>query len=82
MTLAEQLGNVGADVGRAVRARKDGDAERSDRALARALDHWISGSRARVPIVRENPPVSLRGLRVARLVECSGMLNVLAADLV
>ena len=38
MTLAEQLGNAGADVGRAVRARSAGDAERLVAALDRALE--------------------------------------------
>ena len=37
MTLAEQLGNAGADVGRAIRAREGGNERRSSMALARAL---------------------------------------------
>ena len=37
MTLAEQLGNAGADVGRAIRARENGNEPRSSAALARAL---------------------------------------------
>ena len=38
LTLAEQLGNAGADVGRAVRARQQGDQARFDAALDRALE--------------------------------------------
>ena len=38
LTLAEQLGNVGADVGRAIRARQEGDQERFSAALDRALE--------------------------------------------
>jgi len=37
MTLAEQLGNAGADVGRAIRAWEDGNEPRCAAALARAL---------------------------------------------
>jgi hypothetical protein len=38
LTLAEQLANAGADVGRAVRAKQDGDQARFDAALDRALE--------------------------------------------
>jgi hypothetical protein len=38
LTLAEQLGNAGADVGRALRAKREGDQERLDAALDRALE--------------------------------------------
>ena len=38
MTLAEQLGNAGAEVGRAVRSHATGDERRLGPALARALD--------------------------------------------
>lgn len=37
MSIAEQLGNAGADVGRAIRAREGGNEARSFSALARAL---------------------------------------------
>lgn len=37
LTLAQQLGNAGADVGRAIRARETGNEARSSAALARAL---------------------------------------------
>ncbi|HSW43693.1 MAG TPA: hypothetical protein VLM76_14435 [Patescibacteria group bacterium] len=37
MTLAEQLGNAGADVGRAIRARESGNEPRAALNLARAL---------------------------------------------
>lgn len=37
LTLAEQLGNAGADVGRAIRAREIGNEARCAAALARAL---------------------------------------------
>ena len=37
MTLAEQLGNAGADVGRAIRARENGNEPRLASNLARAL---------------------------------------------
>lgn len=38
LTLAEQLANAGADVGRAIRAKDAGNAERFDAALDRALE--------------------------------------------
>ena len=38
LTLAEQLGNVGSEVGRALRARANGESERSRDALGRALE--------------------------------------------
>ncbi len=38
LTLAERLGNAGADVGRAIRARQQGDQGRFDAALDRALE--------------------------------------------
>jgi hypothetical protein len=38
LTLAEQLGNAGADVGRAIRARDERDQGRFDAALDRALE--------------------------------------------
>ncbi len=38
LTLAEQLGNAGADVGRAIRAKSTGDDRRFDAALDRALE--------------------------------------------
>ena len=38
LTLAEQLGNIGSDVGRALRASANGDSERSRAALDRALE--------------------------------------------
>ena len=38
LTLAEQLGNAGSDVGRAIRARTSGDRERFAPALDRALE--------------------------------------------
>jgi hypothetical protein len=38
LTLAEQLGNAGADVGRAIRARQEGDQERFGPAFDRALE--------------------------------------------
>jgi hypothetical protein len=38
LSLAEQLGNAGSDVGRAIRARAAGDAARFGPALDRALD--------------------------------------------
>jgi hypothetical protein len=38
LTLAEQLGNAGADVGRAIRAREEGDRGRFEAALDRALE--------------------------------------------
>lgn len=38
LTLAEQLANAGADVGRAIRARGSGNESRFDAALERALE--------------------------------------------
>lgn len=37
-SLAEQMGNVGSEVGRAIRANESGNAARFNGALARALD--------------------------------------------
>jgi hypothetical protein len=37
LTLAEQLGNAGTDVGRAIRARESGNDQRLTAALGRAL---------------------------------------------
>ena len=37
MPLCEQLGNVGSEVGRALRARRDGRTERAEAAFDRAL---------------------------------------------
>ena len=37
-TLAEQLGNIGSEVGRALNAKKRGDTVQSERALDRALE--------------------------------------------
>jgi len=56
LTLAEQLGNAGADVGRAIRARREGDQERFDAALDRALellDLTLADARWRGPRLRE-----------------------------
>jgi hypothetical protein len=38
LTLAEQLGNIGAEVGRAIRAKAANDARRLDGAFTRALE--------------------------------------------
>lgn len=38
MSLVAQLGNIGSEVGRALRARASGDAQREGRAFDRALD--------------------------------------------
>jgi hypothetical protein len=38
LTLAEQLGNIGSEVGRALRARASGQPARRDAALDRALE--------------------------------------------
>lgn len=38
MSLAAQLGNIGSEVGRALRARASGDVQRESRALDRALE--------------------------------------------
>ena len=38
LTLFEQMGNIGSEVGRAINWRKKGDAKRSEGALFRALD--------------------------------------------
>jgi hypothetical protein len=56
LTLAEQLGNAGSDVGRAIRARAAGDADRFGPALDRALellDLTIADERWRGPRRRE-----------------------------
>src|SRR3972149_5053871 len=56
LTLAEQLANAGADVGRAVRARQEGDQGRLDAALDRALellDLTLADPRWKGPRLRE-----------------------------
>jgi len=62
LTLAEQLGNVGADVGRAIRAGAAGDHARSASAVDRALDlldltladdRWAGPRRREIARVRE-----------------------------
>lgn len=56
LTLAEQLGNAGADVGRALRARRDRDQGRLDAALDRALellDLTLADPRWKGPRLRE-----------------------------
>lgn len=56
MTLAEQLANAGADVGRAIRAKSTGNNERFDAALERALellDLTLADRRWRGPRCRE-----------------------------
>ncbi len=56
LSLAEQLGNVGSDVGRAIHARAAGDADRFGPALERALellDLTLADERWRGPRRRE-----------------------------
>jgi len=56
LTLAEQLGNAGADVGRAIRAREEGDQGRFTAAFDRALellDLTLVDSRWSGPRIRE-----------------------------
>ena len=56
LTLAEQLANAGANVGRAVRARQEGDQVRFDAALDRALellDLTLADPRWKGPRLRE-----------------------------
>jgi len=56
LSLAEQLGNAGADVGRALRAGRDGDQGRCDAALDRALellDLTLADPRWKGPRLRE-----------------------------
>ncbi len=56
LTLAEQLGNAGADVGRAIRARNERDQGRFDAAFDRALellDLTLADPRWSVPRLRE-----------------------------
>lgn len=38
MTLMEQMGNIGSEVGRSIKARRSGDQERFEATLIRALD--------------------------------------------
>ena len=38
MTINEQMGNIGSEVGRAIIARRSGNKEREDRAIDRAID--------------------------------------------
>ncbi len=56
LSLAEQLGNIGAEVGRAIRAREASDERRFEGALARALDLFdlsLDDPRWRGPKLRE-----------------------------
>jgi hypothetical protein len=56
MTLAEQMGNAGADVGRAIRAKSMGDRERFEPAFDRALellDLTLADRRRSGPQLRE-----------------------------
>jgi hypothetical protein len=56
LTLAEQLANAGADVGRAIRAQREGDRERFTAALDRALellDLTLADARWSLPRLRE-----------------------------
>lgn len=56
LTLAEQLGNAGADVGRAIRAREERDTGRFEAAFDRALelfDLTLADPRWSGPRVRE-----------------------------
>jgi hypothetical protein len=56
LTLAEQLGNAGADVGRAIRAQEEGDQGRFDAAFERALellDLMLADPRWNGPRLRE-----------------------------
>jgi hypothetical protein len=62
LTLAEQLGNAGSDVGRAIRAHQGGNQARSAAALARALaqldltladDRWAGHRRREIARARE-----------------------------
>jgi hypothetical protein len=56
LTLAEQLGNIGAEVGRAIRAKGANDQRRLEGAFARALDLFdlsLADPRWRGPRLRE-----------------------------
>jgi len=62
MTLAEQLGNIGSEIGRAMRAREQGDEQRLTGALDRALelfdltladDRWAGHRRREIARARE-----------------------------
>lgn len=62
LTLAEQLGNAGADVGRAIRAKEEGDQRRFVSALDRALElldltladpRWIGPRLREIARIRE-----------------------------
>jgi hypothetical protein len=56
LTLAEQLGNIGSEVGRAIRARERDDAQRFEGAFARALELFdlsLADRRWHGPRVRE-----------------------------
>jgi len=62
LTLAEQLGNIGSEVGRAMRAREQGDEQRFAGALDRALElfeltladnRWVGHRRREIARARE-----------------------------
>jgi hypothetical protein len=56
MSLVEQMGNVGSEVGRAIRAHRTGNAQRFETAFGRAIELFVftaSDSRWRGPRRRE-----------------------------
>jgi len=42
LTIYEQLGNIGSEVGRAINARRNGDDDRMEGAINRALDLFLA----------------------------------------
>ncbi len=56
LTLCEQMGNIGSEIGRAAKYVRDGDTERKDKAMDRAfelIDLTMSDARWRGPKLRE-----------------------------
>ena len=70
LTLAEQLGNIGSEVGRAIRARQRNDAPRFDGAFDRALELFDLSLADR----RWNGP-RLREIARAREVTCDFLVG-------
>ena len=48
MTINEQMGNIGSEVGRAIIARRNGNKAREDRAIDRAIDLFSATAEALV----------------------------------
>jgi hypothetical protein len=53
LNIFEQMGNIGSEVGRAIKARRNGNEERLEKAIARALDLFAATTEL---LVKEKSP--------------------------